>query len=114
MNKTIDRRGRLSGGGRRGYAVTAGEFTLQFGLPHLQHLRRAIQDLSAQIGALFRPVREGAAGGEDRVAKIFFGSARKIRQDVALPGWRRHDAPVFAADEFSADKELVCLLDLQP
>ena len=93
--------------------ICAGNFVLQFAAPHLQHLRGAIQNLSAQIGALLRPIRESCAGRDDRVTKIFFRGPAEIRQDIALCSVSGKNAAVLAPDEFSADIELVGLLDLE-
>ena len=93
--------------------ICAGNFVLQFAAPHFQHLRGAIQNLSAQIGALLRPVAKGGAGCDDRVTKIFFRGPAEIRQDIAVCPVSGKDAAILASDEFSADIQLVGLLDLK-
>src|SRR5437016_6095093 len=46
------------------------DFGDQFGGSILEHFRSAVEDLSAQVGALFGPTLEGRAGGHYRVPEV--------------------------------------------
>jgi len=77
-------------------------------------LSRAIQNLAAQVGALFRPVRESLPRRNDGIAKILLRSAAEIREQRAALSACREDAAVLAANELAADVKLVSLLDCEP
>ena len=87
-------------------------FGFQFGTSHFQYFRRAIEDLSTQVGTLFGPAREGRARSHDRVAKILARGARVIGDDLPA-GLRRRDPAALAPDEFSPDEKFVCFLNLE-
>src|SRR5262245_6733478 len=57
---------------------------------------------------------ETRPAGDDGVTEILFRSATEIRQQCAAFSARRQNAAILPTDKFSADEQLIRLLDRQP
>src|SRR5262249_27795240 len=80
----------------------------------LQHLRLPIEDLSPQVSGLARPTGESRSRRDHRIPKIFSRGEANIFQVVPTSRLRGEIAATFAADEISADIQLVGLTNVQP
>ena len=113
INQAINRgRDFASRLGRR--AVKTAKLALQLAAAPFQHFGGAIQNLAAQIWAAFRPGRDCISGRAERIPKIFSRCSAVIGQHVSIRITCGDDAPIFTADEFSADEKLVGFLHRQP
>ncbi len=84
MDESVDREGGFVVLAKEARAAGAFQLSLQLAAPHLQHLGGAIENLPAQIGALFGPPAEGAAGRDHGIAQIFARGAGVLREGLVF------------------------------
>ena len=102
MNRSVDRSTDFARGGciRLGEQNGGGEFVGA----GFEHFRDAIEDLTAIVGAPFRPTRSGLRSGFDGIAEILTGAERDVANERARGVVERINAPTLGADECSADE----------